>query len=755
MEMFPLAINYGKSTDKLLYRFPGELTRLISRALLQGAQIALIYFDIPAPLCDKELGIEEKIRSISAGLLPEHSLLAVQNLGGNDYCLYCSLVADNGLIEEACRSLTNEIGGQLASGLSAGRAARNIRTGYALIGSHMQLALEQAIIAGIEQARNMARGQFDPSRLKQERELSGLIKNKSFRIALQPIVNLTTGAIYGYEALTRLPEDNSFASPLDLFGFAAEAGLLYPLEQVTREQALHMLSRLAPGQRMFLNITPQIINAPAFATGQTRRIIEKYNRLPEQIVFEITEGTVIEDIEAFRHTIDHYRSQGYRIAIDDFGAGYSNLGLIAELQPDFIKLDMSLVRNVHQKPAYRAIIEAMVTYAGKARSLIVAEGIEDRQQLIALAQMGVRFGQGFYLAEPAFQPPPLTPAAAETLKAIGRQQLAERKVGHEIGQLATRVGSFEDTVLTREVFAAFEGDRERQGVVITSKEQPVGLLMREKLYGKLATRYGYSLYMGRPVTAVMDADPLVVTADMTLELASQLAMSRSYDKIYDFLIVTDGQSYQGVVSVQTILNAITQKQLELARMSNPLTGLPGNQVIQAELDACLNSERDFALIYADLDDFKGYNDYYGFEQGDEVLKFTARILLEGMAGAGGKGDFLGQIGGDDFIIITVPERVEAICREIIRLFDRQIPGLYKPEDRERGYIEVCDRQHQLRRFPLLTISLGIVDNKHRAFRSYLELAAVAAEVKQLAKRTPGSCFAVIGEHFDRLPTDPQ
>ena len=170
----------------------------------------------------------------------------------------------------------------------------------------------------------------------------------------------------------------------------------------------------------------------------------------------------------------------------------------------------------------------------------------------------------------------------------------------------------------------FEGDQQLQGIVVTQQGKPLGLIMRNKLNAKLGTRFGFDLYMRRPVTHVMDSDSLIIGSNTSIEIASNLAMSRYHDKIYDDMILTENDSYYGIVSIQNLLSTITKSQLELARAANPLTNLPGNPVIQSEITDRLESNEKFAVIYCDLDNFKAYNDYYGF---DAAIRFCRRSLI--------------------------------------------------------------------------------------------------------------------------------
>jgi len=175
---------------------------------------------------------------------------------------------------------------------------------------------------------------------------------------------------------------------------------------------------------------------------------------------------------------------------------------------------------------------------------------------------------------------------------------------------------------------------------------------------------------------------------------------------------------------------------------NPLTGLPGNILLAEELKYRLSRPDPFAYLYADLDNFKAFNDTYGPARGDRVIKLLAEVLLESVASHGTGGDFVGHIGGDDFTIITSPDVLDKLCEHIISSFDQQVRLLYDPEDLARGYLQGIDRQGVPRRFPLISLSIGVATNRNRTFADYEELSRVAAEMKQFSKLDPGSSYAI-------------
>jgi diguanylate cyclase (GGDEF)-like protein len=178
------------------------------------------------------------------------------------------------------------------------------------------------------------------------------------------------------------------------------------------------------------------------------------------------------------------------------------------------------------------------------------------------------------------------------------------------------------------------------------------------------------------------------------------------------------------------------------RQQSPLTGLPGNVRIEDEIENRVRAGETFAVLYADLDHFKAFNDHYGFMRGDQVIQVTAALIQEVASDAAGPTSFVGHVGGDDFIVVCDAEEAEAVAELLVRRFDEAVPGMYDAADRERGHIDVPSRRGEAQRFPFLSISIGVATTSKRRFAHYAEAVAIATEMKAYTKGTAGSSWAV-------------
>lgn len=612
----------------------------------------------------------------------------------------------------------------------------DVTAGYAHVRTQGENHLGPSLFDAIHTAKDIAKGSYDPKKLRLLDEFNDLIHSRRLDIHYQPILNFRTGEILGWEALARGPGDGHFHRPAALFHFAEEFGCIFALEQLCRELSIQRFGPRSADQKLFINIHPRTLSDPDFRSGKTLQFVREAGYRPEHFVLEITERHNVRDFGLFHKTLDHYRRQGFLVALDDVGVGHSGLWSVAEIRPDFIKMDMSLIRGIDANPVKRALMEAFVSFADKIDCKVVAEGIETRTELSCLMSIGVHFGQGFYLARPGFPKPMVSldvPLLRSHRTAPGRWKCSMPI--HEICEEAVRVAP---DAKIGEIKQRFPPDEPISSIVVVDNERPVGMVMSHHLDHHLGTPFGVSLYYDRTIEHLMDKTPLVVEGNTAVEVVARQAMNRRKRKIYDHIVVTEKGRLKGIVSVQKMIDVLAQVQVEVAKGANPLTGLPGNLAIEQEIEKRSQHRLPFSLIYADLDRFKLYNDQYGFSRGNHMIMITKDILSRAVRHHGAPDDFLGHVGGDDFIVITQPDHAEPVARASIRYFKRQVKTCYSKEDCDRGYVIGVDRSGTSGPFPLVSLSLAILDCVDSCHPD--EVSRRAAEMKRYAKTLPGNKF---------------
>jgi EAL domain-containing protein (putative c-di-GMP-specific phosphodiesterase class I) len=234
-------------------------------------------------------------------------------------------------------------------------------------------------------------------------ELERILSQDLFNTLFQPIVSLSCRRIHGYEALSRGPSNSPLHAPLALFAVARSAGRLSELEMACRALACTRFSRQALHGTLYLNVSPESLVEPGHQSGRTLQMLQACGIEPARVVIELTEQTPIEDFDLLDRALQHYRKMGFSIALDDLGAGYSSLRLWSELRPDIVKIDRHFIDGIHLDPLKREFVGSILQMARAARARVIAEGVEQVEELHLLAQMGVDLVQGYLFGRPQEQ----------------------------------------------------------------------------------------------------------------------------------------------------------------------------------------------------------------------------------------------------------------------------------------------------------------------------------------------------------------
>ncbi|WP_326974758.1 EAL domain-containing protein [Caproicibacter sp. BJN0012] len=575
---------------------------------------------------------------------------------------------------------------------------------------------------------------------KHRQDLDHIIDGGCIKTVFQPIVSLKDGSVLGHEALSRMTCETGISDPEQLFQAAGESERLWDLELLCRTTALRTayldLEYAVLGKKLFLNVNPNVMHDEKFRQGFTHKYLEQYGIRPENIIFEITERNAVSDMQGFVGTVEHYKGQNYHIAVDDAGAGYSGLNLIGSIRPHYIKLDMSLVRGIDRDNIRYALVKSMAELSRTAGIDLIAEGVETRRELETLVDLGVQYAQGYFLCRPDEQIREAEPAAKELILELNRRKkhiLGTQASNIYISNICTPTETIPPEMKVEAVFDRLKDDLDAFGCCVVKDGKVLGVVTKSHLVLQLSGRYGFSLHQKKPISFLMDTRFLSVDCCTPINAVSNAAMSRTPDKLYDFIVVTRDEKYLGTVTIKDLLQKTTEIEVVNAKYQNPLTGLPGNVVIEHKIDQCLACEKPYCVIYFDIDNFKAYNDVYGFENGDSVIRLLAEVLQRHLP----PDQFAGHVGGDDFVVVTQCETAEEYCGQVVRDFHTEVLELYNAQDVQNGYISAENRRGRKEKFPLISLSVAGIRDQGSRFRDRLELTEELARLKKKSKQQKG------------------
>lgn len=559
----------------------------------------------------------------------------------------------------------------------------------------------------------------------------------------QPIIDGATREPIGFEALTRGPE-GPLELPSALIAAAAAAGLSIPLERRCLESALRSYRSLQLQGRLFLNLLPQnLVDWSNLAQWLGEQLV--VNRIdPHDVVLEITEHGLTED-EAFLATaVAPLRALGCDIAIDDLGAGSSGLKTWAAIRPDYVKVDRYFVSGIEQDAVRGEILRSVVDMGRVTGCRVIAEGIENREQYALLLEFGVDYLQGYLLGRPQTVPTANSAVLCglETVPAGSPADCAEHLVLPIPGVAATTpVG---------EVVELFRANSGWTALAVLESGRPVGLVYRDELLIFLSRPLHPEIYNRKPVTTVMTRETVQVEARARLDQVSRVVTARSARPQRDDFIITRNGQYLGLGRTFDLLRQITAQQIQAARHSNPLTGLPGNREIQRHLSQWVARGRHFVACHLDLDHFKAFNDAYGYARGDQVLLHVSQVISRIVRP---RVDFVGHVGGDDFVFLLRSQdwtlRLIAITEELAA----SLVNFHSPEHRDEGGLVGVDRDGSTRRFPLLSASIAAYEIDGSDIITSETIAETLRQTKALAKAKSGcTCLLAGGDRVIDLVT---
>lgn len=579
-------------------------------------------------------------------------------------------------------------------------------------------------------------------------ELRLILNQRLLSAVFQPIIDLNSVTIFGHEGLIRGPAASALHTPLALFAEAEHSQLAMEVEHLSRQVVLesfactrkYVHNQHGHGDKLFLNISPAQLMQPEADRNATLAYIEQMGMEPADIIIELTESAPCLDYNQIYRAAQHYRNMGFKIAMDDLGEGFSSLRLWSELRPDYVKIDKHFIRNINSDQVKFEFVRSIQQIALNSGTTVIAEGIETEAELMVVKDLKIAYGQGYLLGRPLADLLSAMPAQIEQLlnrSAVRVYQAATMTAHHRsnVGKLIKYVTAVSPDTTNQEVYAIFEANPTLYSLPVVDKQVPVGLISRYSMIDGFARPYRHELYGKRHCVTFMDKQPLVVEKIMTLQALSGLITDMQPHHLSNGFIITDDGNYLGMGSGHDLLREITQMQINAARYANPLTMLPGNVPISEHMDRLLQAGATFYACYCDLDSFKPFNDAYGFRRGDELIQLVGKLLSQAIVS---ELDFVGHIGGDDFIVIFQSPDWQQRCETVLQQLKQLIPSFYDASDQARGGLDSEDRQGHRLFYPYVSLSIGVVRVDPASYPSHHEISSATAFAKKQAKKLIGN-----------------
>jgi EAL domain-containing protein (putative c-di-GMP-specific phosphodiesterase class I)/GGDEF domain-containing protein len=576
--------------------------------------------------------------------------------------------------------------------------------------------------------------------------LSDLLEQRALTAHFQPIVQLRAARVFGHESLVRGPSQSPLAMPEALFEAARGANLVGPLEIECARVALVAWAQRQAAGKLFVNFSASAL-ASALSDGRLEASMDflaDCGVAADSLVVELTEHEQIADIDRLRGIVDLLRLRGVQVALDDFGDGRSSLRLWSELKPEYLKIDKYFSHGVAEHADKLQMFRAVQQIAETFGTELVAEGIETAADLRVLRDLGVHYGQGWFLGRPQAEPiaEPLPPAL-EVLRSRTLAVLPEMRTAASrritAAQLLVRTPTVGPTTTNDELYRMIACDEAPHAVAVLQDDVPLALIDCQQFINRYARPFFRELYGRRSCLMFANRQPLLVELNTAMEDLTPVLTAGDQRYLREGFIVTEHGRYRGLGTGQALVKAVTEARVEAARHANPLTFLPGNIPISQHIERLLAGDADFAAAYVDLNHFKPYNDHYGYWRGDEMIRVAAALIT---AHVDPLHDFVGHIGGDDFIVVFQSGDWQARCDRIVREFNARAPELFDPGARAAGGIIAEDRHGEMRFHACTTLRIGVAYVVAGAYRSAEEVSSAAAVAKRLAKREAGGCYVV-------------
>ncbi len=531
--------------------------------------------------------------------------------------------------------------------------------------------------------------------------------------AFQPIVHSHTGKLYAVEALIRNVQNISGLNAIDdLFNMAFNDDYLYELDLQLREKAIKKFSNIKiEDLKLFYNLDNRIIYNKNFSYGNTSKILKKYKLNKSVICFELSEkGTAIEQ-NALSTMIQRYKEEGFSIAIDDFGIGVSGLKLLYFSEAQIIKLDRFFISNIDQDSKKKLFCSSIIEMAHIMGMQVIAEGIETIKEFYTCKDIGADFIQGYLVQKPTIETNEIKSIYNDIVTLINdnKRNSLNTTIDEEFIEpiIALCINSS-----LYELFIHFKGSTKNNFVPIVDEyDNFLGIIYEADIKKISYSQYGLSLAQNKTFSSSLIKylkPSLCVEISWGIDKILEMYNQNSKDALGIF--ITQSNKYRGFINLNSLLTLSYKRNIEIATNQNPLTKLPGNNQIEKFIEKSLKeNQKDIThIIYFDFNDFKPFNDIYGFRLGDRAILIFSELLQKRYP----KDSFIAHIGGDDFFVGLRNyefKKVFDLTDKVQIEFKNSVENLYSKKDKDKGLLIAKDRFNIERSFNLLSVSSAIIE----------------------------------------------
>ena len=531
--------------------------------------------------------------------------------------------------------------------------------------------------------------------------------------AFQPIIYAQSGKLYAVEALLRNVQDIPNITTIDdLFDLVFSNDYLYEFDLLLREKAIKKFANInIPNLKLFYNLDNRIIYNKNYSSGNTQKILTKYNLSKDKIIFELSEkGTSIEQ-NALSTMLQRYKQSGYSIAIDDFGIGVSGLKLLYFSEANIIKIDRFFISNIDQDSKKKLFCSSIIEMAHIMGMQVIAEGIETVKEFYTCKDIGADFIQGYLVQKPTVE--------INEIKSLYNNILTLINEDKRNNPNATIDEEFIEPIIALsvnsslyELFVHFKESTKNNFVPIVDEyDNFLGIIYETDIKKISYSQYGLALAQNKTFSSSLIKylkPALYVEISWGIDKILEMYNQNSKDALGIF--ITQANKYRGFINLNSLLTLSYKRNIEIATNQNPLTKLPGNNQIEKFIEKTLkrNQKTITHIIYFDFNDFKPFNDIYGFRLGDRAILIFSELLQKRYP----KDSFIAHIGGDDFFVGLKNHKFEEVFELTNKVqieFKNSVENLYSKKDKENGLLIAKDRFNIERSFNLLSVSSAIIE----------------------------------------------